>query len=104
MRPGLTANLGVRYDLQYLDTITTDSNNVSPRLGLAWAPGGSGRTVVLGRTYRVSFKAKWLAGSNQINTRLYFNYDFAYRDFTNNFNENGSGWITGFGTRLAFDF
>ena len=34
----------------------------------------SGRTVVLGRTYRVSFKAKWLAGSNQINTRLYFNY------------------------------
>ena len=38
------------------------------------------------------------------NTRLYFNYDFAYRDFTNNFNNNASGWITGFGTRLAFDF
>ena len=38
------------------------------------------------------------------NSRLYFNYDFAYRDFTNNFNNNASGWITGFGTRLAFDF
>lgn len=48
VRPGLTANLGVRYDLQYLDTITTDTNNVSPRAGLAWAPGGSGRTVVRG--------------------------------------------------------
>ena len=38
------------------------------------------------------------------NTRLYFNYDFTYRDFTNNLNNNASGWITGFGTRLAFDF
>lgn len=38
------------------------------------------------------------------NARLYFNYDFAYRDFTNNLNNNASGWITGFGTRLAFDF
>ena len=38
------------------------------------------------------------------NSRLYLNYDFAYRDFTNNFNNNASGWITGFGTRLAFDF
>jgi phosphate-selective porin OprO/OprP len=38
------------------------------------------------------------------NSKLQFNYDFAYRDFTNNFNKNASGWITGFGTRLAFDF
>lgn len=38
------------------------------------------------------------------NARLYFNYDFAYRDFTNNLNNNASGWITGCGTRLAFDF
>ena len=34
----------------------------------------SGRSVVVGNTYRISFKAKWLAGSNQVNTRLYFNY------------------------------
>lgn len=30
--------------------------------------------VQLGRTYRISFRAKWLSGSNQLNTRLYFNY------------------------------
>ena len=48
LRPGLTANLGLRYDLQSLDTITTDTNNVAPRVGLAWTPGGSRRTVVRG--------------------------------------------------------
>lgn len=30
-------------------------------------------TVVNGRTYRISFRAKWLSGSNKINARLYFN-------------------------------
>ena len=35
---------------------------------------GSTRKVVVGRTYRISFRARWLAGSNQVNTRLYFNY------------------------------
>ena len=32
-----------------------------------------GRSVVNGRTYEISFKAKWVQGSNQLNTRLYFN-------------------------------
>jgi hypothetical protein len=32
-----------------------------------------GRTVVEGREYQVSFRAKWLAGNNRLNTRLYFN-------------------------------
>jgi hypothetical protein len=32
-----------------------------------------GRSVVNGRTYQVSFRAKWLAGNNRLNTRLYFN-------------------------------
>ena len=45
-----TLNLGVRYDLQFLDTITTDRNNVSPRLGVAWLPFESRRTVVRGAT------------------------------------------------------
>lgn len=34
----------------------------------------NGRSVVVGRTYRVSFRARWLSGSNQVNTRLYFNF------------------------------
>jgi phosphate-selective porin OprO/OprP len=38
------------------------------------------------------------------NSRVYFNYDFTYRDFVNMKNEVGSGSINGFGTRLAFDF
>jgi hypothetical protein len=44
---------------------------------------------------------------------VYFNYDFTYRDFsstpwnkdgTPGTSYDGSGWIHGFGTRLAFDF
>ncbi len=30
--------------------------------------------IVPGQTYEISYKAKWLSGSNQLNTRLYFNY------------------------------
>ena len=44
----LTLNLGLRYDLQYLKTIATDTNNVSPRAGFAWSPFESRRTVVRG--------------------------------------------------------
>jgi hypothetical protein len=32
-----------------------------------------GRSVVNGRVYQISFRAKWLSGSNRLNTRLYFN-------------------------------
>jgi hypothetical protein len=42
----VTLNLGVRYDLQFLETIATDTNNVSPRLGVAWSPFESRRTLV----------------------------------------------------------
>lgn len=34
----------------------------------------NGEQVVVGNTYRIQFRAKWLSGSNQVNTRLYFNY------------------------------
>jgi hypothetical protein len=44
----LTLNLGVRYDLQYLTGIATDTNNVAPRAGFAWTPFASRRTVVRG--------------------------------------------------------
>jgi hypothetical protein len=33
----------------------------------------AGAAVVNGREYKISFRAKWLAGSNQLHTRLYFN-------------------------------
>ena len=44
----LTLNLGMRYDLQFLKTIATDTNNFSPRAGFAWSPFESRRTVVRG--------------------------------------------------------
>lgn len=47
LRPRLTLNLGLRYDLQFLpDLVQTDWNNVSPRLGIAWAPWQNGKTVL----------------------------------------------------------
>ncbi|HVY69499.1 MAG TPA: lamin tail domain-containing protein, partial [Verrucomicrobiae bacterium] len=33
----------------------------------------NGRAVADGRTYQISFRAKWVAGNNRLNTRLYFN-------------------------------
>jgi len=38
------------------------------------------------------------------NTRMAFNYDFTYRDFTNSLGGNGSGGVNGFGSRVFFDF
>jgi hypothetical protein len=46
--PDLTLNLGLRYDLQFLETIETDADNLSPRVGFAWVPFGSRRTLVRG--------------------------------------------------------
>ena len=65
--PSLTLNLGVRYDKQDIaqpgvlntdaallaagyrtDRIHVDNNNIAPRLGFAWTPGNSNRTVVRG--------------------------------------------------------
>jgi hypothetical protein len=46
----LTVNAGLRYDLQFLETINTDRNNLSPRVGFAWSPLDSRRTIVRGST------------------------------------------------------
>ena len=45
-RDDLTFNTGVRYDLQFLpQPIQTDTNNLAPRLGVAYAPGDR-KTVI----------------------------------------------------------
>ena len=44
----ITLNLGLRYDLQFLETINTDTNDVSPRVGVAWSPFDSRRTLIRG--------------------------------------------------------
>jgi hypothetical protein len=43
----LTVNLGVRYDLQFLEAVDTDTN-VSPRIGFAWTPSAAADFVVRG--------------------------------------------------------
>lgn len=43
---GITLNAGLRYDVQWLpDPIKTDTNNISPRVGIAFAPGNH-KTVI----------------------------------------------------------
>ncbi|HWW85518.1 MAG TPA: TonB-dependent receptor, partial [Vicinamibacterales bacterium] len=46
--PSFTVNAGLRYDLQFLQTINTDTHNVAPRLGFAWSPSESRRTIIRG--------------------------------------------------------
>jgi hypothetical protein len=46
VRPDLTVNAGLRYDLQFLPApIQTDTNNIAPRMGIVYAPGDR-KTVV----------------------------------------------------------
>jgi hypothetical protein len=48
VNPRFTLNAGVRYDLQFLKAIYTDTRNVSPRIGFAYSPFLHRGTVVRG--------------------------------------------------------
>ncbi len=44
--PSVTVNVGLRYDLEFLQTIDTSLARVSPRVGVAWSPLMSRKMVV----------------------------------------------------------
>lgn len=53
VRPRLTLNLGVRYDVEGVSNVggysaRVDTNNVQPRAAVVWDPAGGGRTIVRG--------------------------------------------------------
>jgi hypothetical protein len=74
----LTLNAGLRYDLQFLETISTDTNNVSPRFGFAWMPTASQDFIVRGGVgvffdrvpLRATANALFSAGNTTDLTRL----------------------------------
>ncbi|GGG73176.1 TonB-dependent receptor [Edaphobacter dinghuensis] len=87
--PSLTLNAGVRYDLEWLQTINTDMNNVSPRIGLAWTPFRNRGTVVrasYGLFYdRVPLRPlanALLSADNTTdpNNARFFSYSFSFGD------------------------
>lgn len=52
---------------------TGGTEHMSNHAETTFRNGGTYVTTSSGQTYQISFRAKWLGGSNQLNTRLYFN-------------------------------
>ena len=53
VRPGVTLNAGLRYDVERVFNVRgydapVDKNNLQPRIGAAWSPRGSGRIAIHG--------------------------------------------------------
>ena len=46
--PAVTLNLGLRYDLQWIETLDLDADNLAPRMGVAWTPTASRHSVLRG--------------------------------------------------------
>jgi hypothetical protein len=87
--PSFTLNAGIRYDLEWLHTINTDTNNISPRVGLAWSPYANRKTVIrasYGLFYdRVPLRPlanALLSANNTIdpNQARFFSYSFSPTD------------------------
>lgn len=76
VRPDLVLNLGLRYDRQ---TLTDDDDNLGPRLGFAWNPGGDPRTTVRGGygIYYSEIRANIVAGWELNGPEGFFNFSAA---------------------------
>lgn len=76
VRPDLMLNLGVRYDRQ---TLTGDDDNISPRLGFAYNPGGDPRTTIRGGygIYYSEIRANIVAGWELNGPNGFFNFSAA---------------------------
>jgi outer membrane receptor protein involved in Fe transport len=76
VRPDLVLNLGLRYDRQ---SLTGDDDNVSPRLGFAFNPGGDPRTTIRGGygIYYSEIRANIVAGWELNGPNGFFNFSAA---------------------------
>jgi hypothetical protein len=48
MSSDLVFTAGVRYDIEFLRAVQTDTNNLAPQVGFAWSPAGAKGTVIRG--------------------------------------------------------
>ncbi|HEX8175187.1 MAG TPA: carboxypeptidase regulatory-like domain-containing protein [Pyrinomonadaceae bacterium] len=79
-REGLTINAGLRYDLQWLPgPVETDTNNLAPRVGLAFAPGN--RKTVLRASFGIYFDRIPLRATSNALQRDGINYKVAALSF-----------------------